>query len=202
MQKCSPIHQFRKQLREAKTIAEDMLIQPVEPPVVVAYMKEIIEGWDRLDRLERLSGKIEEELAQIEEKLTISGHFELGGTDTEEKFPLAAGLGKQTYGTRPLRIEVSEGMIRQNLLTLTNGVKRGMMKAKEEIRIQLPNGELLTSKIMPPGNRLQERGRIRRLYQECNIKPGDIILLEKIESGEWKMQIEPKRTTSDDGLSL
>lgn len=195
----SPIQEVRSQLRDAKTIVEDMLTQPIEPSLAVSYARDLIEGWDRLTHLEGLCLEIENELTRLEEKLVISGHFGLEGSQPDE---VPDADPSKSGKSRPLRIEVSEGMIRQNLFTLTAGVKRGLMKARQEIQIQLPNGDLLTSKIMPPGNRLQERGRIRRLYLEYSVKSGDFITLEKLESGVWKMMIEPRRPKAAPGLSL
>jgi hypothetical protein len=202
MQALSPIQELRQQLQSAKAIAEGMLTQPIEPSIAVSYARRIIAAWDGLNHVDGLCVKIETELKRLEEELTIRGHFEVASSDTVEVPSTEYSKIAKTGTARPLRIEVSEGMIRQNLLTLTKGVKRGLMKVREEIQIRLPNGELLKSRIMPPGNRLQERGGIRRLYLEYNVKAGDSILLFKQESGEWKMAIEPRGPNPNNGLSL
>jgi len=203
MQPLTPILQFRQQLTAAKKIAEDMLIQSVDSDIAVSYAREVIAGWDRLDHLERLSFKITEELAEIEDALNISGHFELSEGESDRDAIRTIGTLPSGNASRALRIKVTQGMINQNLLTLTKAIRRGLMKVGEEIQIQLPpEGELLISRVLPQGNRIQERGRIRRLYEECKVRPGDFLVLEKDEAGIWKLKIEPGHLDSDKGLSL
>src|SRR5437870_5606969 len=62
---------------------------------------------------------------------------------------------------RKLRIEVSQGMLNQNLLTLTDPIKRGQIKVGEELSIEArPSGDKFETAVVQPGNKLHERGAI------------------------------------------
>ena len=165
-----------------------MLTQPVERDIAISYSREIVQACDSLDRLDSISLEVEKELRRLEGVLSINGHFGLnhGGGAGDSGEPENGAAIK----TRPLRIKITEGMIRQNLLTLTRAVKRGLMHVNEQVSFVFPDGEELSSKIMRPGNRLQERGRVRELYRQNNVCPGDFLVLEKTASGEWKLTIE------------
>ena len=186
MEKRSFISGLREQISGAKGIAADMLTQPVEVSVAVAYSREIVQAFDGLERIDAQCLEIERELMRIENALMIGGHFSLrDGNEAGNEDDLGA-----VRKSRPLRIEIKAGAIRQNLLTLTKAVKRGLMTVGEEVSFLLPDGETLTSRIVRPGNRLRERGRVRELYREGNVTPGDFLVLEKMESGNWQITIE------------
>ena len=51
-----------------------------------------------------------------------------------------------------------QGMINQNLLTLTEHINRGTIRVGETMDIEtVPGGERFTTKVLPTGNKLQER---------------------------------------------
>jgi len=93
---------------------------------------------------------------------------------------------------RELPIEATEGMINQNLLTLTHHVKRGRVKVGENLTIEAqPSGERFRTEVMQNGNKLQERGAIGRFYREAGVKPWDFVVLTEIAPTRWTLKKAP-----------
>jgi len=93
-----------------------------------------------------------------------------------------------TINSRVLPIEVSQGMINQNLLTLTEHVKRGIVSAGEDMIIEvIPSGERFRTELVVNGNKLRERGAIGRFYKETKVKEGDFVVLTESEPNRWKL---------------
>lgn len=90
-------------------------------------------------------------------------------------------------GLRRLPIEVTDGNIRQNLLTLTPHVKSGELKVGEVLIIQLPSGERFRTDVVLQGNKLRERGKIASFYRDAKVKGGDYVLLTEVEPGSWTL---------------
>lgn len=89
---------------------------------------------------------------------------------------------------RELQIEVSQGMINQNLLTLTEAIKRGQLKVGEQLIIEvLPAGDKFSSDVMQPGNKLRERGAIGKFYRSAGVRDGDYVTLRESARGEWQL---------------
>jgi hypothetical protein len=89
---------------------------------------------------------------------------------------------------REVQIEVTQGMINQNLLTLTEALKRGTIRAGEELTVEaIPSGERFRSPVMASGNKLQERGAIGRFYREAHVNAGDCVCLSETSPGQWRL---------------
>ena len=89
-------------------------------------------------------------------------------------------------------------MIRQNLLTFTEALRRGKLKSGEEMRIEsVVSGERFRSEILGTGNRLQERGAVGRFYRDAQVKGGDYVTLEEVSAGEWKLSKSDRRFEDD-----
>lgn len=89
-------------------------------------------------------------------------------------------------GGRVFAIEVTQGMINQNLLTLTDYTKRRMIEVGESLSIQsIPSGERFETRLLANGNKLRERGAIARFYQDAGIKAGEYVTLEEIAPQQW-----------------
>jgi hypothetical protein len=93
-------------------------------------------------------------------------------------------------GMRTLRIEVSQGMLNQHLLTLTDAKTRGLVKAGEKFTIHLPDGMSFSTELCDPGNKLRERGQIRKFYENQKIAEGDKVILTEITRGSWNLHAE------------
>jgi hypothetical protein len=96
--------------------------------------------------------------------------------------------GHSTLTQRELLIEVSQGMINQNLLTLTEPLKRGQIHVGEELIIEaLPSGERFKTQVMTNGNKLQERGAIGKFYRAASVRAGDFVVLREVSRGSWQL---------------
>ena len=90
---------------------------------------------------------------------------------------------------RELPVEVTQGMLNQNLLTLTTHVKRGRIKTGENLTIEAhPSGERLQTDLMTNGNKLRERGAIGRFYREAGVHEGDFVVLTEVTPGRWTLK--------------
>lgn len=105
----------------------------------------------------------------------------------EYKSPSASGADNGNLRRLPIR--VSEGMIRQNLLTFTEHIKQGRIQVEEEMIIEArPTGARFPSKVLLNGNRLQERGEIGRFYRAAGVHDGDVVVLTETKRNEWTLE--------------
>lgn len=97
-----------------------------------------------------------------------------------------------TPSMRELPVEVSQGMINQNLLTLTAHVKSGRVQQGEDFIVETkPLGEKFRTTLMANGNKFQERGAIGRFYEKAGVRGGDIVILTEIARGVWTLSKAP-----------
>jgi hypothetical protein len=99
-------------------------------------------------------------------------------------------------GLRRIEVEVSRGMREQSLLSLTAAKKRGIVDVDEELEIVVPDGTSFKTKIVSPGNRLRERGRIKAFYEAEDVSADDVIILEEIEPKKWKLYVSESSRAS------
>lgn len=92
-----------------------------------------------------------------------------------------------TNHLRTIYIEVSEGMLNQNLLTMTTARRDGQVRLGEKFHITLPDGHEFETELCEPGARLRERGAIRYFYELTHTKPGDTVVLAETARGQWKL---------------
>ena len=111
-----------------------------------------------------------------------------------EEMPAQAG----SNGTQPashvreLPVEVTQGMINQNLLTLTAHVSRGRIKAGEDMTVETyPSGERFRTELLSNGNKLRERGAIGRFYREAGVHAGDFVVLTEVAPNHWTLKKAP-----------
>lgn len=131
---------------------------------------------------------------RLREILTSTLGFEdgyLDGSGGLDAAMRAASAEKTSKRLRKIRTSVTQGEINQNLLTLTDARKRGLIRTGEQFRIRLADGRQFETELVYPGSKLRERGRIGEFYRQYKIKPGDHILLEETEPGVWTLAKEP-----------
>jgi len=61
--------------------------------------------------------------------------------------------------SREIAVAVTEGMINQNLLTLTEAVRRRTIAVGDKLTVETPSGDQFETTVLEAGNKLQERGR-------------------------------------------
>ncbi|MGH7975435.1 MAG: hypothetical protein ACREDS_01905 [Limisphaerales bacterium] len=138
-----------------------------------------------LTELETLTNRASE-LKRMKEQIAAIQHRLIGFAGNNEI--KIQSNGHSNLAQRELLIEVSQGMINQNLLTLTEPLKRGQVRIGEELIIEaLPSGERFKTVVMTNGNKLQERGAIGKFYREAGVHAGDFVLLREISRGNWQL---------------
>ena len=90
---------------------------------------------------------------------------------------------------RQLPVEVTDGMTRQNLLTLTPHLKSAKVKVGEQFVTEAqPSGRRFATTLLEKGNKLQGRGEIARFYRDANLNGGDCVLLTEAAPGRWTLK--------------
>jgi hypothetical protein len=93
---------------------------------------------------------------------------------------------------RELAVDVTQGMITQNLLTLTESVKRGKIRIGERLSIEaLPSRDRFQTELLASGKKLQERGKIAKFYRDAGVHAGDVVLLIERTPGQWQLEKRP-----------
>jgi len=139
-----------------------------------------------LGALERLT-KRAAEFKQMKEQVVAIQQRLRTMIESGENGPAAERPSAPTR--REARTEVTQGMINQGLLTLTNALRRGTIKAGEEMIVEAaPSGRKFKTVVMASGNKLQERGEVRKFYESAGIMAGDYVLLAELAPGQWKLQ--------------
>jgi len=93
---------------------------------------------------------------------------------------------------RQLLIEVTQGMLNENLLTVSRYVKSGLVKVGEQFVIEpLPSGKPFQTVLLRQGKKLRERGKIADFYRTANVKAGDYVLLTEVTPGRWTLKKAP-----------
>ncbi len=88
-------------------------------------------------------------------------------------------------GLRNITVEISQGMLNQHLLTLTDAKQQGLVRDGEKFAIQLPDGAKFETELCDPGNKLRERGLIRKFYEDSKINAGDKVIMSEVSRGSW-----------------
>ena len=90
---------------------------------------------------------------------------------------------------RELPVEVTQGMINQNLLTLTEHVKRGRIRVGEELLVEAqPSGERFHTDLVVNGNKLRERGALGRFYRDARVHVGEFVVLTETAPQRWTLR--------------
>lgn len=128
--------------------------------------------------LQMLEAEFDKFEAHINSVLTNSGQISIPTP------PPASG-----QNLRRLPVQVTGGMIRQNLLTLTEHVKHSRINVGETMFIEVqPFGEKFQTTLLKNSYKLQERGAIGRFYQYAQIREGDVVVLIETAPGKWVLQ--------------
>ena len=107
----------------------------------------------------------------------------------------SAAVGRESIGlasdstAHRMVIEVTQGMINQDLLTLTDHVRVGRIRPGAELKIEAkPSGRRFSTDLLSNGNRLRERGEIASFYRDAHVRAGDRILLTEVSPNHWTLE--------------
>jgi hypothetical protein len=138
---------------------------------------------------------VEKETKKAAELTAIKDQYEASKsrvrTLKNESQPTSAFV--RTPGSiRELAVPVTQGMITQNLLTLTEPVKRGKILVGERLSIEaLPSRDQFQTELLASGKKLRERGKIAKFYRDAGVHAGDVVLLTERTPGQWQLEKAP-----------
>jgi hypothetical protein len=103
--------------------------------------------------------------------------------------PTGTPGGQDGQKLRVMTIRVTEGMLKNNMLTVSPYLKQGIVRYGEEMQIEVtsPYEQRFRTVIIQQGNKLQARGPIRRFLLENKIKPDDEVMLREVSFGTWQL---------------
>lgn len=96
-------------------------------------------------------------------------------------------VSMSSSGLRTISVHVSQEMIDQSVLALTDARTRGMVKDGERFSIELPDGSRFETELCQQGNELRERGMIRKFYESERILDGASVILRETQQGIWTL---------------
>jgi len=161
---------------------------------LLSLVTERVQYAQDLDGLADLLKKIRLQYCRLHEALHGAPLASEGATSSSE----SKSDTKTDKTLRQFKVEVTQGMINQSLLTLTKAIHRDPGLINEEFEITLPNGKIVTSKIVQPGNRLQARAPISEFYKESEIAEGDELELKETKRGKWVLSLVRRSPTVDE----
>lgn len=157
-------------------------------------MAQITEAASRHDlaTIQRLTRKAAELHEMKEQMAAIQQRIASLNGESDGARPVTPPIQPLNGRIRQLPIEVTDGMIRQNLLTLAPHVKSGKIKVGEQLIIEaVPSGKRFQTVLLEQGKKLQERGEIASFYRDAKVKNGDYVLLTEASAGRWTLQKAP-----------
>ena len=130
--------------------------------------------------------------AELEEMKNTIQTIEIKLHELKNSTALLNSEPQKRVNIRELAVEVTQGMLNQNLLTLTDHVKRGRIETGEVMLIEtLPSGDRFRTDLMTNGNKVRERGAIGRFYREVGIRAGDFVVMMEVAPGQWTLKKAP-----------
>jgi len=174
-----------KHLEGMQDIAESMFLE-INHRDQIEVARVLLEEIDGVKKLKTAAERLREGMEELRDRLGISGGS------------LNICNSKNKGGLRTIKIEITDGMIRQSLLSMTDAKKRGLVKVGEQFQLKMPGGLAFETELIEPGNKLRERGRIKAFYDEHKIKPGDFVVLKEIEPGTWDIGFQHHGEALDD----
>jgi hypothetical protein len=142
-----------------------------------------------LASVQRLTRKASELQEVKEQTVALQQRFD---RLTDKRENSALEFQKSNGYIRQLPIEVTDGMIRQNLLTLSPQVKSNKVKVGEEFLIEVfPSGDRFQTTLLEQGKKLRARSEIASFYRSAKVKGGDYVLLTEITPGHWILKKAP-----------
>ncbi|MGJ8650800.1 MAG: hypothetical protein ACSHX4_10610 [Opitutaceae bacterium] len=144
----------------------------------VSYGRYLIKQYDRLESAQKLLTALKGIIDDVLEDEDLRSYKESEATEV------------RSPQLRKFSVSISEGMIKQNLLTLTEAKKRGLVKEGEYFTITPDSGERFETKLLSAGNRLQERGKIAAFYKTHAVEDGDRVIMEEVKPGHWRLYLD------------
>jgi hypothetical protein len=98
-------------------------------------------------------------------------------------------------GYRQIRVRVTQGMINQNMITMSEARKKGLILLSEKMTIMpIPAAKLFETEVCNPGVKLKARSAVKHFFESAGVKAGDFIVLDEVDRNSWKLYKEPSRS--------
>jgi hypothetical protein len=98
-------------------------------------------------------------------------------------------LPPRREGLRCIDVEITQGMINQNLLVLTDAVNRGIINIGETLALEcVPSGERFSTEVIEQGKKLRERGAIGRFYATARVRARDNVRMSEVAPRHWRLE--------------
>jgi len=98
---------------------------------------------------------------------------------------------------RQIRVQVTQGMINQNMITMSEARKKGLILLSEKMEIMpIPSGKLFETEICNPGVKLKARSAVKHFFETAGVKAGDFIVFDEVDRNSWKLYKELTIETS------
>lgn len=164
----------------------------------VSALQDLAKRSMRLNELEERAKQVERELRELEHDTPAGGSANGDVLPEHAQRPeltrgapadrAANGLVRVSNAHR-MEIEVTQGMINQNLLTLTEHVNAGRIRTGCQMSIEAkPSEELFNTELLSEGNRLRERAAVARFYHDARVRAGDTIALVQHSPNRWILE--------------
>lgn len=136
------------------------------------YVEHVVERYKRVAKLEQALGVISDELEVLIE--------EYGGESVGDH-------SKRDSDLREIRVEITQGMINQKYISLTEAKKAGLVEVGDRFRIDIGEGIEVETNLINPGNKFQNRSFVQSFFEKNGVKAGDYIQLAEREDKTWEM---------------
>jgi hypothetical protein len=164
---------LQEQVEKIMSMVADQIRDQAHPDGNMSWLQHCAKEVEALQRDLKLVEAVEEHAVDVMQNTLGFGSDQVTASAT---------------GLRVTTIEVTQGMLNQHLLTLTEARRRGKVRIGEQLTITLPDGTEFTTELCEPGNKLRERGHIRRFYDDQKIGDGDQVTLEEVSAGKWRLR--------------
>jgi uncharacterized protein (DUF3084 family) len=158
----------------------------------VHALQQLTRRSQRLNELKDCVMEVDQEVRDLEggaaSESTTNGGLVPDRSVTSAAGRESIGLARDSNAHRMV-IEVTQGMINQNLLTLTDHVRVGRIRPGAELKIEAkPSGRRFSTDLLSNGNRLRERGEIASFYRDARVRAGDRVLLTEVSPNHWTLE--------------
>lgn len=148
------------------------------------YVRHVVRSYDQVEKC----ATVLEEL-----RLVLEGHWQEFGSPVGEKT-------ETTGGFRRMQIEITQGMINQKYISLTEAKKRGLVEIGEKFRIDAGSGSVVETILINPGNKFQNRSFVQEFFDKSQARVGDLLELTEVQKGAWRMSLKRSEVVADELL--
>jgi hypothetical protein len=153
--------------------------------VEIDYVRHVVRSYDQVEKCARVL----EEL-----RLVLEGHWQEFGCPVDEK-------SETTNGFRRMQVEITQGMLNQKYISLTEARKRGLVEIGEKFRIDAGSGSVVETVLINPGNKFQNRSFVQEFFERNQARVGDSVELTEVKRGVWRISLKRSEVVGEELLA-